>query len=101
MQFALWQHAEQIAGAATQEGVAAACVENGSEATGSTRAQEVLAQLGRSVVTNAQVHIVRTATVARVEVAGSVIAVLPCPHFEVHGVDQGPVENVTQASPAR
>jgi len=95
VQFALWQHGQQIVEAAAQEGVAAARVENGSQAAGSARADQVLAQLGRSVLSGTEVHVLRTATSARVEVSGSVISVLPWPRRTVRGLAEAPVESVT------
>jgi Flp pilus assembly protein TadG len=99
VQFALWQHAEQVVEAAAQEGVAAARVQDGSEAAGSSRAGAVLEQLGRSVVSDPSVRSVRTATVARVEVTGTAISVLPWPHFAVHGLAEAPVEVVQPVPP--
>ena len=46
VQFALWQHAVHVAGAAAQEGARAARLEGGTAAAGQAEAEQFLARLG-------------------------------------------------------
>ena len=100
VQFALWQHAQHIAEAAAQEAVAATRVAGGSQMAGSTAAQAVLEHVGGAVIVGADVQVVRTATLARVEVLGHAVAVVPWVPLPVHAVAAAPIER-TQAAAAQ
>jgi Flp pilus assembly protein TadG len=92
VQFALWQHAVHVAGAAAQEGARSARLEGGSAAAGQARAEQFLAQLGRTVVMQPQVIVRRDLDRARVEVTGYAVNVLPFIHLPIRAESDGPVE---------
>ena len=90
IQFALWQHATHVAEAAAQQGLAAGRVEGGTDATGRTETDAVLAQLG--VLSDSRVAINRTADMTTVTVTGEAPSVLPFVHLPVRAVARGPSE---------
>jgi len=90
IQFALWQHAMHVADAAAQQGLAAARVENGTEATGQTEADAVLRQLG--VLSDPHVAANRTVDTTTVAVTGEAPSVLPFFRLPVRAVASGPSE---------
>jgi len=60
IQFALWQHAEHIASAVAQQGVAVGRLQGESAAAGQEQAQSVLHQLGSSVLVGSNITATRT-----------------------------------------
>ena len=92
VQFALWQHAGHVAGAAAQEGARAARLDGGSARAGRATAERFLDRLGRSVVTDPEVTVDTDAEQARVEIHGYATAVIPGLRLPVRAASQGPVE---------
>ena len=61
IQFALWEHAEHVAEAVAQQGLAVARLQGETAAAGQTEARSVLDQLGSSVLVDADITATRTA----------------------------------------
>jgi hypothetical protein len=95
VQFALWQQAAHVAAAVAQEGLASTRTTGGSVSVGQTQAQQVLDQLGRTVLVDPRITASRDARAARVEVTGYAEPVVPFLHLPVHAVAAGPVEVFT------
>jgi Flp pilus assembly protein TadG len=70
IQFALWQHAEHIATAVAQQGVAVGRLQDETAAAGQQQAQSVLDQLGPSVLTGTTITATRTGAMTTVTVTG-------------------------------
>ncbi|HSS08352.1 MAG TPA: TadE/TadG family type IV pilus assembly protein [Acidimicrobiales bacterium] len=92
IQFALWYHANDLASAAAQDGVRAARVEGGTAADGASRANELLDQTGPSILQGRQVSVRRGADVARVEIRGTCIRLIPFLQLPVHAVAESSTE---------
>lgn len=92
IQFGLWYHGSHVAIAAAQEGARAARLEGSSAAAGEERARAFLGALGQEVVGEAQVVATRGPEVARVEVSGVSVAVVPGFRLPIHAVSEGNVE---------
>ena len=92
IQFGLWYHGSHVAIAAAQEGARAARLEGGSAAAGEERARTFLGALGQDVVGEARVVATRGPEVARVEVSGVAVAVVPGFRLPIHAVSEGTVE---------
>jgi Flp pilus assembly protein TadG len=92
VQFALWSHATHIAQAAASQGLAAARAQDGTAATGSASAQQMLDQLARGPLTGASVHTDRTPTSASVRITGTTSSVIGFLNLPVHAEAVGPVE---------
>lgn len=100
MQFALWYHGSHVATAAAQEGARAARVEGGSGTAGASRAERFLASLGREVVGEPQVLAARDGSrgVARVEIRGKAVPVVPGLRLPIRAVSESPLERFVPAS---
>ena len=100
VQFAIWAHASSVAQATAEEALAAARVQGGSAAAGQQRAQQVLGQIGRTVLVSPQVSVTRSAVTATVQITGTAEEVLPVPGlaFPVHVTVTGPVERFVPAT---
>ncbi len=70
IQFALWEHAEHIATAVAQQGVAVGRLQDETAAAGQQEAQSVLDQLGPSVLTGTTITATRTGEMTTVTVTG-------------------------------
>ena len=92
VQFALWEHAQQIAQAAAQRGAETARIEHGSDSQGLATAQAALAQLGGRLLVDPQVEVSRTSLVVTVSVSGSAEGVVPFFSLAVHATIAGPIE---------
>lgn len=92
IQFGLWYHASHTAEAAAQEGARAARVEGGTAADGQDRAERFMHDAAPTLVNDVRVDVIRDAEVARVEVRGSVRAIVPGLHLAVHAEAESPVE---------
>ncbi len=94
VQFAVWEHAESIAHATAEEALAAARVQGGTAADGQQRAEQVISQIGSSVLTGPQVSVTMTPADVTVRVTGTAEQVLPIPGltFPVTATVTGPVE---------
>lgn len=100
IQFALWYHGSHVATAAAQEGARAARVEGGSGPAGASRAQRFLASLGREVVGEPQVTAARDGSrgVARVEIRGKAVPVVPGLRLPIRAVSEAPLERFVPAT---
>lgn len=92
IQFALWYHASDLATAAAQDGVRAARVDGATAADGTDRANELLDQTSRSILQGRDVQVSRSADVARVEVRGTCIALVPFLRLPVRAVAESSTE---------
>jgi TadE-like protein len=94
IQFGVWYHASDVAKAAAQEGVRAARVEGGSAQAGVDRANQILDQDARSMIGHRRVVPFRNQDVARIEVTGTCVRIMPIPGLSlpVHAVAESPVE---------
>jgi len=92
IQVALWYHAADVAHAAAQDGVRAARVEGATAADGFDRANLVLDQTGPTILQGRQVSSTRDGAVARVEVRGHCVALIPFVSFPVHAVAESSTE---------
>ena len=100
VQFAVWEHAENIAHATAEEALAAARVQGGTAADGQQRAEQVISQIGSSVLTGPQVSVTMTPADVTVRVTGTAEQVLPIPGltFPVTATVTGPVERFVPAT---
>jgi Flp pilus assembly protein TadG len=98
IQFGLWYHGSHVAIAAAQEGARAARLEGGSAAAGEERARTFLRALGQEVVGEAQVVATRGPEVARVEVSGVSVAVVPGFRLPIQAVSEANVERFRPAA---
>ena len=94
VQFALWYHGSHVATAAAQEGARAARVEGGSGSEGAARAERFLTSLGREVVGEPHVVAARDGSrgVARVEIRGKAVPVVPGLRLPIRAVSESPLE---------
>lgn len=92
VQLGLWFHASHIAHAAAQEGARAARAEAGTAAAGDDRARGLLDSLGAELIVDPVVTAVRDGQVARVQVTGQVVSVVPGLALPVQATSQGPIE---------
>ena len=92
VQFGLWYHAAHVALAAAQDGARAARVDGGSNADGTTRANQLLDQLGHGVLVEPNVSVSRTAGDVRVEVHGYAPRLVPMLRLRVSAVTVSPIE---------
>jgi len=92
VQFGLWYHAGHVAEAAAREGVRTARIETGTATAGRQRAEAFVANAAPTLLVDVAVTSTRTADTARVEVTGTVHAVVPGINLPVHAVAQSPVE---------
>lgn len=99
VQFALWEHATHVADAVAQQGLAIERLQGETANAGVTEARDVLAQLGGSLLTNANVQATRTDTATTVTVTGNVESVIGLWSLPVRGVASGPTENYTEPAP--
>lgn len=94
IQFGVWYHASDVAKAAAQEGVRAARVEGANASAGAARADQVLDANARTLIVDRRVVPFRNNDVARIEVRGTCLRVVPIPGLSlpVHAVAESPVE---------
>lgn len=92
IQVALIAHAQNVAEAAAQEGVAAARKFNASAADGEATASAALADLGPRMLTGREVVVARTATTATVTVTGRALSIVPGFGRTIVETSSGPVE---------
>lgn len=92
IQFALVAHAQNVAEAAAQEGVAAARRFDANEVDGSAKATAALASLGPRMLTGQSVSIRRTSTTTTVTVRGQVLSLIPGYSHTINETASGPVE---------
>jgi hypothetical protein len=92
IQFAIYEHASEVAQATASQALAATRVAGGSTTSGRSEAESILGSVGRSVLINPEVSITRDATAAQVTVTGSAEAVIPLIHLPVTATSSGPLE---------
>ena len=92
IQFALWQHAEHIASAVAQQGVAVGRLRGETAAAGEDQARSVLDQLGSGVLTGSDITATRTATTTTVTVTGHAESLLGIFTLPVKATAAGPTE---------
>lgn len=88
----LWFHARSLADAAAQEGARGARVLGATDADGEARANQMLDDLGPTVVTDRTVTVTRTATTVTVVVTGHAPAVIPGLVLDVRSSATSPIE---------
>ena len=92
IQFALWEHAEHVAAAVAQQGVAVGRLQGESAQAGEQQAQTVLDQLGSSVLTGAKVAATRTNLATTVTVTGHAESIVGLFTLPVRATASGPTE---------
>jgi Flp pilus assembly protein TadG len=100
IQFALWEHAEHIATAVAQQGVAVGRLQNESAAAGQQQAQSVLDQLGPSVLTGTTITATRTEQMTTVTVTGHAESIIGLFSLPVKATAAGSTENYTYPAQA-
>ena len=95
IQFALWEHAEHVAAAVAQQGVAVGRLQGESAQAGEQQAQTVLDQLGSSVLTGAKVVATRTNLATTVTVTGHAESIVGFFSLPVRATAAGPTETYT------
>jgi hypothetical protein len=102
VQFGLWYHAADVARAAAQEGVRAARVAGASAQSGADKANQVLDDDARGLLVNRRVIPSRDGDVARVEVSGRCVRIVPIPFLvlPIRAVAESPVERFRAPQPA-
>ena len=93
VQFALWQHAEHVADAVAQQGLAVGRLQGETAAAGQAEAQSVLDQLGTGVLVGPDITATRTATTTTVVVTGHAESVFGLFSLPVKAVASGPTED--------
>ena len=92
IQFAIYEHASQVAQTSAAQALAATRVLGGTTASGRNEAESLLSSVGRGVVINPVVSVSRGATTATVTVTGSAEGVIPLLHLAVSASSSGPIE---------
>ena len=92
IQFALWQHAEHIASAVAQQGVAVGRLQGETAAAGKNEAQSVLDQLGSTVLVGSNITATRTNVTTTVTVTGHAESIIGLFSLPVKAVAAGPTE---------
>lgn len=88
----MWFHARGVATAAAQEGARGARVLGGTDTDGYTRANQVLDDLGRNLVTDRNVTINRSAGSVTVTVTGHAPQVVPGWTLDINATVTSPLE---------
>lgn len=92
IQFAMYEHASQVAQATAAQALAATRTLDGTTATGQTEGQAVMANIGHGVLDDPQINVSRTQTTAAVTVHGTTEGIVPLWHLSVSATSSGPVE---------
>lgn len=95
VQFAMWEHATNVAQAVAEQGLAAGRVEGGTAKAATAEAESVLSQLGSGVLSHPRVRANRGAITTTVIVTGKAEAVLPFLSLPVRSEATGPTERFT------
>ena len=103
IQFALWEHATNLAEAAAQQGLSVARLQGETAQAGTAETQSVLTQLAGGVLAGPQVTATRTAATTTVVVSGraeSVIGIFSLPvRVTAAGPTEPPAPNTQGAGP--
>jgi Flp pilus assembly protein TadG len=100
VQAALVWHAQNVARSAAEQGLQAERLYDGTAPAGRARATQFLTETAGTLVADTAVSTSRTATVARIEVRGTALALIPGLHLAVHADISAPVERFTPDVPA-
>jgi Flp pilus assembly protein TadG len=92
VQFAVYEHASEVAQAAASQALASTRVVGGTTTSGQSEARALLASIGRSVLIDPEISVTRDATSARVTVTGTAEEVVPLIHLSVTATSSGPIE---------
>ncbi len=96
VQFGLWYHANNVAEAAAQEGARSARLTGGTDDAGQTRAAEFMHANAPSLVEVTSVTATRTDDTVRVEITGTLAAIVPGINLPVHAEAESPIEQFHQ-----
>lgn len=99
IQFGLYYHAAHTAEAAAQEGVRAARLEGASAADGENRATAFMVDAAPTLVHDVRILATRDTETARIEVRGTVHAIVPGISLSVHAGAESPVERFRADTP--
>lgn len=92
IEFALVAHAQNVAEAAAQEGVAAARQFDADQSAGVTNATDALSSLGPDMLTERNVRVTRSPTTVTVTVSGEALSLVPGLHPHISETSSGPIE---------
>ena len=92
IQFALWEHATNLAEAAAQQGLSVARLQGETAQAGTAETQSVLAQLAGGVLVGPQVTATRTGATTTVVVSGHAESVVGIFSLPVRATAAGPTE---------
>lgn len=92
VQFALWEHATNLAEAAAQQGLSVARLQGGTSQGGTAETRSVLAQLGTGVLIGPRVTSTRTGATTTVVVSGHAESVVGIFTLPVRATAVGPTE---------
>jgi Flp pilus assembly protein TadG len=92
VQYALFEHAEQVAQSAAEEAVTVTRLQGGSIVAGHQQGEAVLNTLDNGLLVNPVINITRTGTEARVEVSGYADQLVPFLRLSIDTVAVAPVE---------
>jgi hypothetical protein len=92
IQFAIYEHASQVAQTTASQSLAATRVVGGTTVAGQAEARSMLSDLGNGVIVAPQVSVTRSATTAAVTVSGVAEGVVPLLHLPVRATASGPLE---------
>lgn len=92
IQFALWEHATNLAEAAAQQGLSVARLQGETAQAGTAETQSVLAQLAAGVLAGPQVTATRTTATTTVVVSGHAESVIGIFSLPVRATAAGPTE---------
>ena len=100
VQFALWEHATNLAEAAAQQGLSVARLQGETAQAGTAETRSVLAQLAGGVLVGPQVSATRTGVTTRVVVSGHAESVVGIFSLPVRATAAGPTEPPAPAAGA-
>lgn len=92
IQFALYEHASEVAQTSAAQALAATRVLGGTTTSGQNEAESLLSSVGRGVLINPVVSISRGVTTAAVTVTGRAEGIIPLLHLAVSATSSGPIE---------
>lgn len=84
VQVAIWSHAQDVAQAAAQQGARATADADGRPVDGQARTRDYLTILGPRLLRDVRVSSSQDSTVARVEIRGTVVSIVPGLTLRVH-----------------
>ena len=92
IQFALYEHASEVAQTSAAQALAATRVLGGTTTSGRNEAESLLSSVGRGVLINPVVSVSRRPSTATVTVTGSTEGIIPLLHLAVSASSSGPIE---------